>query len=88
MPFLVCRQGECRIDERDDLLREIGRASIPHPLRIAPVGQETYQFQPLHVPRHARLGHVETVHQLAHAVLFAVPNDLQGAEPRRLGKRV
>ena len=87
----LCRRqrregGENGIDDRLPLRREIGVAAIAHPLCIAPVGQQARRLEPRHVPRHARLGGAQTIHQFADALLIPIPDDLQGAQASRFGQ--
>ena len=65
---------------------EIGTAAVAHPLRVAPVDDETGLSQRRHVARHARLRGAEFAHQLANAVLLAVPQQAERPEAGGVGQ--
>ena len=67
--------------------RQIGAEAIPHPLRVAPVGDETDRFQRRHVPAHARLARAKRRHQFADAMLAAIPENAKRGEAGRLSER-
>ena len=81
MPFLIRRHRERGIDKPDDFLREVRRPAIAHPLRIAPVDDETRSFEGRHVAGHAGLAGTEFPHQFADAVLAPIPHHSESFEP-------
>ena len=69
------------------MVRQVLAAAITHPLRIAPVANQTYGFQRRHVPRHPRLANAEQPHQLANTMFATVPEQADGGKTGRLSKR-
>ena len=80
--FLCRTRSDDRVDDSGYVGRHFRIAAIAHPLGVAPVDHETRRFQDAHVARHARLRRAELVHQLANAMLAAIPEDAES------GKRV
>jgi hypothetical protein len=66
------------------MARQIGVEPIAHPLRIAPVHDQTSLLQGLHVPRHPALRCIKSRHQLANTMFLTICKDLDRAKAGRL----
>ena len=85
-PITWRRQRQGGLDEGCDIVGNMRRPSVAHPLRIASIDQQAHRLEGRHVARHTGLRGAQLVHQFAHAVLLSVPQKLQGGKPGGFGQ--
>ena len=83
MPFLICRQRQRGVDKLADFLREVRRAAIADPLRVAAVDHQASRLEGCHVAGHAGLAGTEFAHQFANTMLTPIPHHPERFEPDR-----
>src|SRR5450631_1453167 len=84
MPFLIYGQRQRGVDKPDDFLREVRRAAVADPLRIAAADHEASRLEGGHVAGHAGLARTEFTHQFANTMLTPIPHQPEGFDPDRL----